>query len=161
MAEVSQLEARAYGIALPDCIGVGGFGQSQKDTTNGVRTAGAVGQYVIIVVVANDMLILAECVEQFLERFQGQGVSQESGAQGDKNRMVAVSGKALFQFVPPPVQQIDRAGCFIREIVGPAAVSVNIVKILANRFWQQETGDGKILVVIQGKVFAVSFGFGH
>jgi hypothetical protein len=75
--------------------------------------------------------------------------------------MLAVAGKALFQFIPPPVQQIDRTGCFIREIVRPAAVSVNIVKILANRFWQQETGDGKILVVIQGKVFAVSFGFGH
>ena len=84
-------------------------------------------------------------------------------AQRNENRMLRLAGIHPIQFVPPPFEQAQtffRIADFVGQIVGPAAIGVDIVEILVQMFGQQETDDMEIFVVMGGEPAGVLFGFG-
>src|SRR5712664_870817 len=68
------------------------------------------------------------------------------------------------QFLVPTVQQLERErgiGDFISEVVGPAAVCVQIVKMLMEALGKQPRGHIEILVMVRGEPTRVLFGVGN
>jgi len=68
---------------------------------------------------------------------------------------------AVEQFRSPPVQQFQRPGRvahFVAQVVRPAAVCIDVVKMLVQIFWQQPRDKGKILVMRRGERFAIGLG---
>src|SRR5580700_9035569 len=68
-----------------------------------------------------------------------------------------------FQLFAPPGQQaqtFDRRAHFVAQIVGPAAIGVDIVEILMQALREQEADHLEVFVVMRGQPAGVGFGFG-
>ena len=79
----------------------------------------------------------------------------------DEDRVTLFSGITVEQFRSPPVQQFQRPGRvahFVAQVVRPAAVCIDVVKMLVQIFWQQPRDKGKILVMRRGERFAIGLG---
>src|ERR1017187_7514474 len=69
---------------------------------------------------------------------------------------------AGIEFVLPLIQQLERGGGvadLISQVVGDAAVGVDVKEVLAQAAGQEPAGDGKILVVGAGEACTVCAGF--
>jgi DNA-binding transcriptional LysR family regulator len=70
---------------------------------------------------------------------------------------------AIAQLLAPPTEQLhsfrSTAG-FVGEIVGPAAIGVNGVKMAQQRPRQQRRGDGEVLVVTSSQAATINLGLG-
>jgi hypothetical protein len=67
------------------------------------------------------------------------------------------------QLLAPPGQEAQafgRRAHFVAQIVGPAAIGVDVVEILMQALGQQEADDLEVLVVVRGEPAGVGFGFG-
>ena len=76
------------------------------------------------------------------------------GLQGDHDRMARLAIVAAAQFLAPPLQQ--RQGLLapfglIAQVVGPAAIGVDRVKMPQQPPRQQQRGDGEVLVMRPGQ----------
>ena len=75
-------------------------------------------------------------------------------AQRDKNRMRGLAFIAGVKFALPPIEKLKRpqgVGNLVAEVIGPAAVGVDIVEMLMKRFGKEPGNNIKILVVMRGE----------
>ena len=76
------------------------------------------------------------------------------GTQRDKYGMRRAGPRSTREFLLPLVQQLERAGGignFVAQIVGPAAVGVDIVEMLVQARGQQPGDHVEIFVVMRGQ----------
>ena len=62
-----------------------------------------------------------------------------------------------FPFVEQEKRSLSVAG-FVSEVVGDAAVGINVVEMLAQALGKKPGGDGEIFVMRAGEAFAVGVG---
>ena len=110
------------------------------------------------------LLVPTEGDEQIGEGLDGDGEFGDGPPERDKHRMVDPARVAGAQLPLPPVEQIEAARVFvdfIGQIVGPAAVGIDRVKMRPQSPRQEPAGDVKILVVRVGKAPTVSLALGE
>ncbi len=81
--------------------------------------------------------------------------------QGDEDGMSGPAGIAGVQLALPLIEQLEgtrRVTGFVGQVVGPPAVGVNIVEVLAERAGEKPRDDGEVLVVTAGQARAVAPG---
>jgi len=81
--------------------------------------------------------------------------------QRDKDRMLGMAVIAGIQFGFPLIEQCQRGPSvsdFVTQIIGDAAVGVDIAEVLAEAARKKPGGDGKILVMAAGQTAAVFAG---
>ncbi len=130
-----------------------------------IRGVAAVGQDVVEGFEAGDGLILAEGA---ISRSENSclGISNCADGFGERNedgmpRSAVVTG---VEFALPLVEQCERSGGvadFVAEIVGDAAVGVDVEEMLAQAARKKPAGDGEIFVVGAGEAGAVFASFGE
>ncbi len=111
--------------------------------------------------VAGDGLVLAEGGQEVgeslfrdVEFADGPGQGYEHGMA----RAAVVAGIEVgFPFVEEEKRGLGVAG-FVSEVVGDAAVGVNVVKMLAQALGKEPSGDGEIFVMGAGEALAVFVG---
>ena len=81
--------------------------------------------------------------------------------EGHENRVPRAPLVHGFQLASPPLEQFEAAAAvadFVTQIVGPAAIGVDVVKIPVQSFGQQKTYDVEILVVVGGQPAGIRLG---
>ena len=129
---------------------------------HGIGRIAAVGEDVVESLEASDGLVLAESDEEIGELVLGDFELPDGLGQGDKNGMARIAVVAGLEFGLPLVEQGQggrRITDFVAEIVGDAAIGVDVEEILTEMFGQKPGGDGEIFVVGAGEVAAVGAGF--
>ncbi len=132
--------------------------------TDWVRGVFAVGQQVVERFEARDGLILAEGDEQVGELVLGNVELADGFGQGDEYRMFRRALVAGVELVLPLIEQFERGGGvadFVAQVVGDAAVGIDVKEMLAQAARQEPAGNGEIFVVRAGETGAVLAGFGE
>src|SRR5215469_8442037 len=65
---------------------------------------------------------------------------------------------ADIEFTLPPVQKLKCAqwvGYFVAKIIGPAAIGVNVIKMLVKGFGKEPGHDAEVFVVMRGEPMRV------
>ena len=126
-----------------------------------VRGVTAVGQDVVESFETGDSLILAEGDEKVGEFVFWDGKLFDGLGQGHENRVSRIALIAGVEFGQPLIKQCQGGSGvtdFVAQIVGDAAVSVNVQKILAQVFGQEPGGDRKVFVMRTGELAAELMG---
>src|SRR6516165_6253121 len=92
----------------------------------------AIGQKLVIGPVGLDQLILLKGEQEVEERFLGNLKALDGFAECDHYGMFCVAGITLEKLITPPAQQGEgllTAARFIAEVVRPAAIGINRVKM--------------------------------
>src|SRR5712664_1126177 len=106
------------------------------------------------VLIALDGLVLAESFQEIGEGLLGNIFRNDRLAQRHEDWMRRLAFVTGVQFVLPPMEQFECAvgiGNFVAKIIGPAAVGVDIVKMLVQRFGEQPRYNIEIFVVMRGQ----------
>src|SRR5438067_661405 len=85
----------------------------------------AVAEQLFVGRVAMNELVLLECDQQIEKRLRRNMKTLDRLVESDHDRMPRLAFVAAQQLVTPPVQQVESplaAACFVREVVGPAAI---------------------------------------
>src|SRR5208282_848389 len=85
-------------------------------------------------------LILAKGFQEIGEGSLGDILRDDRFTQGNEDGMRGLAFVAGIQFSLPPVEQFERTGGvrdFVAEIIGPAAVGVDVVEMLVKRFGEK------------------------
>src|SRR6266404_6612794 len=101
-----------------------------------------------------DRLILAKGFEQVGEGLLGNFFGGDGLAQRDEDRMRRMPGIAGVQFLLPPIKKFEgalRVRNFVTEIVGPAAIGVDVVKMLVQLFREKPGNYIKVFVMVRGE----------
>ena len=162
LPEVCQLQCGASVVGKLLALGIVIAAEVEDEMSDGIRRIAAVGENVVESFEAGDGLVLAEGDEE-IGKFVLRDVELvDSLGQGDENRMARIALVAGVEFGLPFIEQGQGGrgvADFVAQIVGDAAVGVDVEEILAQVFGQKPGGDGKILVVGAGQVAAVFVGF--
>ncbi len=121
----------------------------------------AVSQEIIEAFVARDGLVLTEGTQQVREFVLGNFERFHCFRQRNKDRMLGMAVIAGIQFGFPLVEQSQRVPSvsdFVTQIIGDAAVGVDIAEVLAQAARKKPGGDGKILVMAACQTAAVFAG---
>src|SRR5262245_50208169 len=95
-------------------------------------------------------LILAERDEQIAKGIDRDVEFADGVAQGNKNGMHCSSAVASLQLRSPPVQQLTSSvgACdFVAQVIGPPAIRVYVVEVLAERARKQIRRDSEVFVM--------------
>src|SRR5579864_8877023 len=123
-----------------------------------IRRVTTVGQNVVKGFKASDGLILAESAQEIGEFMFGDIELAHGLGKSHKNRMSRVAVVTGVELTLPLIQQCERGGGitdFVAEVVGDAAVGVDVEEMLAQPARKKPAGDGEILVVRAGQPGAV------
>ena len=126
----------------------------QNQAADGIRRIDAVVEHGIPSGVAFHGLILPEGFQQIGEGLLGNIFGDDGLTQGDEDGMRRIAVVAGVQFLLPPIEQLrarDGVRNFVAEIVGPAAIGVDIVEMLVEFLGEQPGDDIEILVVMRGE----------
>ena len=130
--------------------------------SDGIGGVLAVGQDVIESLEAGDGLILTKGDEQVGEFVFGDVEFADGIFQRDEYGMFGWAFVAGVKFTLPLVEEFEGGGGvadFVAEVVGDAAVGVDVEEMLAQAAGKKPAGDGEILVVGAGEAGAVFAGF--
>ena len=161
LPEIRQLQRRARRIGKPLPLRIAVAAQIKDEAAHRVRRIAAVSEDVVPGGVTVNGLVLAKRDEQIGKRLDGNVERGNGFAQRDKNGVRRFSCVAIAQFLVPLVQQrqgFGRIGNFISQIVGPAAVGVQIVKMLVQPSRKQPGNHVEIFVVMRGEPSGVALG---
>ena len=124
----------------------------------------AVGEDIVEGFETGDGLVVAEGDEEIGEFVLGNVEFAHGARERDENGMARSALVAGVEFGLPFVEQCQRRGGvadFVAEIVGDAAVGVDVEEILTQMFGQEPGGNGKVFVVRAGELAAVFVGLGE
>jgi hypothetical protein len=97
---------------------------------------------------------MAKCFQQIGEGLFGNVLRNDCFAKRNEygvRRVTFIAGVELFI---PPVEQFQSALCIgnlVAQIIGPAAVGVEIIEVLVQFLRQEPTGDVEIFIVVGGE----------
>ena len=97
-----------------------------------IRGISAIAKHLFVGFVTLDDLVLLEGEQEVQKRRRRNRETPDRPLQRDHDRMAWVAIVSAQEFLAPPLQQIERvlpAAGLIAEVVGPAAVGVNAVKM--------------------------------
>src|ERR1017187_2731929 len=163
LPEVGELQSRASGVGKPLPLLIGMAAQVEHQAAHRIRRIAAISQYFVPVAVARDGLILHESLDQVGKRLAGNSVLPHRIAERHKHRMRGAALVHGVQFGAPPVQQAQAFGAaahFIAQVVGPAAIRVDVIEILVEALGEQEAHHVEVLVVVGGQPAGVIASFG-
>src|ERR1019366_9289394 len=163
LPEVGELQCRAGEVGELLALGVAVSAKVEYEMADRIRGIAAIGQHVVESFEACDSLILAEGAEQVGKLVLGNGELAYGLGQSDEDRMSWSAVVTGVEFALPLIQQFERGGGvadFVAQVVGDAAVGVEVEEMLAEAAGKKPAGDGKILVVGAGQAGAVFSGFG-
>ena len=128
--------------------------QIKDEAADGIRGVKAVADHRVPSLIALRSLILPESFQQIGERLLGNIFIEDGLAQRYENRMRRLAFITKIEFAFPPIEKFEGARGvrdFIAEVVGPAAVRINVVEMLVEFFRQEPGDDIEILVVVSGE----------
>src|SRR5581483_1793537 len=129
----------------------------------GVGGIATVAEQLLKGLVALDELVLLES-KQKVEKRLGRNLELANRlAQGDGHRVPWPAFIAAEQLGPPPAEQFEgafTAAGLVGEIVGPAAVGVNVMKVPQQPPRQQDRRDREVFVMGPRQPATVRLGFG-
>ncbi len=99
-------------------------------------------------------MVLAECSQQIGKGLLGNVFGDYRFAQCDEDGMRGPAVVTRIEFALPPIKKFEGAlflGNFVAEIVGPAAISIEIVEMLVQILGEQPGDDIEIFVVVSGE----------
>src|SRR5580698_2909913 len=111
-----------------------------------IRRVAAVGEHVVECFEASDGLVLAEGAEQVGKFVLWDFELAHGFCERDENRVTRSSRVAGVEFGLPLIEERERGGGvadFVAEIVGNAAVGVDVNEVLAQAARKKPCGDGK------------------
>src|SRR6202007_2543399 len=104
--------------------------------------------------IALHVLILAEGSQQISKGLLGNIFRDDRFAERNENRMGWATVVAIVEFALPPIQQLESTlflRHFVAEVVRPAAISVDIVKMLMQILGEQPGDYVEIFVVVSSE----------
>ncbi len=114
----------------------------------------AIAKHGIPVSIALYGLVLAEGFQEVRKRLLGNIFCEDGFAKRHEHGMRWFSFVTRIQLALPPIQQFEcarRIGDFVAEIVRPAAIRIDVVEMLVQRFGEKPGYDVEILVVMRGQ----------
>ncbi len=127
-----------------------GFAQIQNEMTHRICRMFAVEEYFIEGGIAVNSLILFKGNQQIEERFRRNTKALNRGLKGNHDGVSGLAGVTAEQFLTPPgeeIQSLLSTAGFIGKVIGPAAISIDGVKMRHNSTRQECRGHREILVV--------------
>src|ERR1019366_4989711 len=124
----------------------------------GVRRIAAVGEDMVEGFETGDGLVLAEGDEEIGEFVLGNGELFHGLCQRDENGMARVAVVAGIEFSLPLIEQGERCSRFsnfVAEVVGDAAIGVDVQEILTEFPGQKPGRHGKVFVMRAGELAAI------
>src|SRR5260370_9051396 len=161
LPEICQLQRAAGEIGKLLAFGVIVAAEVEHKMAYWVGRITAVSQEIIEAFVARDGLVLTEGTQQVREFVLGNFEGFNCFPQRNKDRMLGMALIADIQFGFPLVEQSQRVASvsdFVTQIIGDAAVGVDIAEVLAQAARKKPGGDGKILVMAARQTAAVFAG---
>src|ERR1700730_9772728 len=161
LPEICQLQRGAGEIGKLLAFGVTVAAEVEHKMAYWVGRITAVSEQIIKASVARDGLVLTEGTQQVREFVLGNFERFNCFRQRDKDRMLGIPVIAGIQFGFPLVEQSQRGPSvsdFVTQIIGDAAVGVDIAEVLAQAARKKPGGDGKILVMAARQTAAVFAG---
>src|SRR5262249_58952997 len=128
---IRQLESRANRARRGRRALVEALAKIQDEMPDGIGRIAAVAENLLVGVVALDDLVLLEGEQQLEERRRRNREPLDRFAQRDHDRMARLAVVAGEQLLAPPLQEVEGllpAARLVAQIVGPAAVGVNVMK---------------------------------
>ena len=136
----------------------------EDQAADGIRGVDAVIEHGFPGGIALDDLVLAEGFEQIGEGLLRNIFGKNCFAESDEDGMRGAAVVAGVEFALPPVEQLEGAGGFgnfVAEIVGPAAIGVDVVEMLVQLGGEQPGSYVEIFVVVGGEPAGVLLRFFH
>src|SRR5579871_2272736 len=133
LPEVRKLQSRARGIGERLTGGVAIPAKAEHQPSHRIRRAAAIFEQLLEIAIARHDLILLESFDQVIERSDRKLMPRRGSEQGDKHGMPRLSCVERLQLQAPPREQpqaLRRVADLVRKIVRPAAVRVDVKKIL-------------------------------
>src|SRR5437899_9042890 len=121
----------------------------------------AVAEQLVVGLVPMINLVLLEGDQQVEKWLRRDVKTLDRLVEGDHDRMPGLAFVAAEQLVTPPVQQVESplaAACFVGEIVGPAAIGIDGMKMPQQIAWQEQRGDREVLVMRAAQPTAIDMG---
>lgn len=152
LAKIRQLQSRANLIGQPSSLCVKALGQIQHEVTDGIGRAAAIVLELGERLVPLDPPILPKGIEQCEERLAGDLEPLDRGPECSENGMstgrslVITLHEPCFPFVQPP-QAFRIVHDPVGEIIGEAAIGVEVVEILAKSPGREQPADDEVLVM--------------
>jgi hypothetical protein len=134
----------------------------QHEMADGIGGVTAVSQDVVESFEARDGLILAEGAEEIRELMFGDVELAHGFGEGNENGMARIAVVTGVKLELPLIEEGEGSGSvadFVAEIVGDAAIRVEVEEMLAEAAGEKPAGDGEIFVVGAGEASAVFLAF--
>ena len=163
LPEVGELQCRAGEVGKLLALGVTVSAEVEHEMADGIGRVAAIGQDVVERFEARDGLILAEGAEQIGELVFGNVELADGFGQSYEHRMFGGAFVTGVEFALPLVQQFERGGNvadFVAQVVGDAAVGVDVEEMLAQAAREEPASHGEVFVVRASQSGAVFAGFG-
>ncbi len=126
--------------------------QIQNQSSHRTCRIHAIAEHGIPVRIALDDLILTESLQEVGKGLLGNIFRDDRLAERHKDRMRWFPFVTCIQLALPPIEQFQRAGRvanFVTKIIRPAAIRVDIVEILVQRFGEKPGYDVEVFVVMR------------
>ncbi len=161
LPEIRELERGAGRIGKPLALGIAVPAKVEHQTSHGISRIAAVSEHAVPRGVTMHRLVLPKRHEQIRKRLDRNVARAYGLPQRNENRMRRLARITVPQFPVPTVQQLQGArgvGDLISKVVRPAAVRIQIVKMLMESLGKQPRGHIEIFVVVCGEPARVAFG---
>ena len=161
LAEVGQLQPGADRVGQPRPGLIVASPEVKDQAADGVGRVAAIVEHLVGRLVAIDLLVLPEGRQEIDERVGRDRELADRLGQGDEHRMARLALVAFAKLTLPPVQQgqaLPGIAGLVGQVVGPAAVGVDVVEVLPQLAGEQQAGDGEVLVMPLGQPPAIAPG---
>lgn len=159
LPKIGELESGAGGVRQRLALFVAIAAKIEDEAADGIRGKNAVADHGVPSRITLDGLVLAEGAQEIGEGLFGNILGRYGLAQREEDGMRRAAVVAIVEFALPPIEEFEGAlflRDFVAEIIGPAAIGVEVVEMLPQPPRQHAAGDGEILVVAAGQPPAVA-----
>ena len=164
LPEIRQLQraARLIGKQLPTFIAISA--EIEHQSPDWIGAAAAIIEDFAECRIAENTLILLECVDEIEKRLGRKIAAADRAGEGDENRRAGAAVEAL-QRLPPKIRQKPQRDVavarFVAQIVGDSAEGVDVAEILPQISREQEGDDREILVMPPRELTRLHFCLSH
>src|SRR5690348_1580180 len=164
LPEVRELQRGASGVGERLTLGVAVAEEIEHEAADRIRGVAAISDDIVPGFVAMNGLVLTKSAKQIAERLDRNFELARGRGKGHQNRMGGRAAEGALDFLVPGIEKLGGApgvGDFVAKIVGPAAVSIDIVEMPVKARRKQPGNDAKIFVMMRGEPARVALRFGQ
>ena len=137
MPEIGQLQGSASGVGQTLAFLVAIAAKIEDKSADRIRGKDAIVDHGIPCGITLDGLILAEGPQKIGKRLLRNTFGEDRFAQRDEDGMRRAAMVTIIQLTLPPIEELEGAlflRNFVAEIIGPAAISIEIIEMLVQIF---------------------------